>query len=250
MGKYMYFFIWLNTIFTQVMNAIITGASKGIGKAIAAKLVQQGVNIAFCSRNEKELWATAKEFYDINKVKIYHQKADLSIKQECNLFIQNALAELGKVNILVNNAGSYMPGMVHNEPDGILEQMLNTNLMSAYHITRACMPTLLQQGYGHIFNICSIAGVQPYANGGSYSISKFAMVGFSKNLREELKPHGIKVTTVNPGATFSQSWAGSNIDTSRIMEATDIAEAIWAIYNLAPQTVVEEIVLRPQLGDL
>ncbi len=232
------------------MNAIVTGASKGIGKAIAEKLVANGVNIAFCSRNQKELWATAKELHDINKVKIYHAAADLSKKQECDLFVKNAIAELGNIDMIINNAGTYIPGQIHTEQEGVLESLLATNLLSAYHITRAAMPNLLAQKKGHIFNICSIAGTQPYHNGGSYSISKFAMVGFSKNLREELKPHGIKVTTVNPGATMSDSWAGSNIDPTRIMEAKDIAEAIWAIYNLAPQTVVEEIVLRPQLGDL
>jgi NADP-dependent 3-hydroxy acid dehydrogenase YdfG len=232
------------------MNAIITGASKGIGKAIAELLVKNNVNIAFCGRNQKDIWNTAKELHDINKVKIYHQTADVSKKAECDLFIKNAIAELGKIDLLINNAGTYIAGQIHNEEEGVLEMLLATNLQSAYHITRACMPALLLQKSGHIFNICSIAGTQPYANGGSYSISKFAMVGFSKNLREELKPHGIKVTTVNPGATMSDSWAGADIDPKRIMEANDIAEAIWAIYNLASQTVVEEIVMRPQLGDL
>jgi NADP-dependent 3-hydroxy acid dehydrogenase YdfG len=232
------------------MNAIVTGGSKGIGKAILEKLVREGVNVAFCSRNEKDVWATAKSLYEINKVKIYHQAADVSKKQDCQSFIKNAIAQLGSIDLLVNNAGTYIPGQVINEEDGVFEKLLETNLYSAYHITRACMPTLLAQQKGHIFNICSIAGMQPYANGGSYSISKFAMIGLSKNLREELKPEGIKVTTVNPGATMSDSWAGVEIDPKRIMEATDIAEAIWSIYNLAPQTVVEEIVLRPQLGDL
>ncbi len=232
------------------MNVVITGATKGIGKAIAEKFVQQGANIAFCGRNEKEIWQVAKQLHDVNKVKIYHQVADVSIKEQCYAFINNTIADLGEIDILINNAGSYVPGQVHNEPDGQLELMLQTNLLSAYHITRAAMPQLLKQKKGHIFNISSIAGIQPYANGGSYSISKFAMVGFSKNLREELKPLGIKVTTVMPGATMSNSWAGSNIEPARIMEAADIADTIWAVSNLAIQTVVEDIVLRPQLGDL
>jgi short-subunit dehydrogenase len=232
------------------MNAIVTGASRGIGKAILEKLVRQGVNVAFCGRKEKDVFNTAKELYDINKVKIYHQTADLSKKAECQAFIKNAIAQLGSIDLLVNNAGTYTPGQIINEEDGALEHLMETNLYSAYHITRGCTSLMMKQKKGHIFNICSIAGMQPYPNGGSYSISKFAMIGFSKNLREELKPHGVKVTTVNPGATMSDSWAGADIDPSRIMESKDIAESIWAIYNLAPQTVVEEIVLRPQLGDL
>jgi NADP-dependent 3-hydroxy acid dehydrogenase YdfG len=232
------------------MNAIITGASKGIGKAIAQKLVKENVNIAFCGRNQKDIWDTAKSCNEINRVKIYHQTADLSLPHDCTDFIKNAITQLGKIDLLINNAGAYIPGSIHDEADGVLTQLMATNLYSAYNVTRACLPTMMAHKSGHIFNICSIAGTQPYANGGSYSISKFAMVGFSKNLREEMKPHGIKVTTVNPGATMSDSWAGSNIDPKRIMEATDIADAIWGIYNLAAQTVVEEIVMRPMLGDL
>jgi short-subunit dehydrogenase len=98
--------------------------------------------------------------------------------------------------------------------------------------------------------MCSIASLNAYSNGGSYSISKFALLGFSKNLREEMKPHGIKVTAVCPGATMSNSWEGVGIDPERIMEAKDIAEMIYASSKLSPMAVVEDIVLRPQLGDL
>jgi short-subunit dehydrogenase len=232
------------------MNAIITGATKGIGRAIAEKLVKEGVNIAFCSRNQKELWDTAKALHDINKVKITHSVADLSNKNQCQQFIKLAIEQLGQIDILINNAGMYIPGQIHTEEEGLLQTLLDANLMSAYHITRACLPNMIARKQGHIINICSIAGIQPYQNGGSYSISKFAMVGFSRNLREELKPHQIKVTTVNPGATYTDSWAGSDIDPQRIMTAQDIANTIWSICNLAPQTCVEEIVLRPLLGDL
>jgi short-subunit dehydrogenase len=109
---------------------------------------------------------------------------------------------------------------------------------------------MIQKGVGHIFNICSIASLNAYANGGSYSISKFALFGFSKNLREELKPKGIKVTSVMPGATLSASWDGFDIDPNRIMEVNDVAEMILAASKLSSMAVVEDIVMRPQLGDL
>jgi len=129
------------------------------------------------------------------------------------------------------------------------------NLYSAYHLTRTLLPKMMHQqntsgSRGHIFNICSIASLKSYKNGGSYSISKFALAGFSKNLREEMKPYGIKVTAVYPGAVYTDSWAGSGIDPKRIMEASDIAEMIYASAQLSPQATVEDIVLRPQLGDL
>jgi short-subunit dehydrogenase len=109
---------------------------------------------------------------------------------------------------------------------------------------------MLQKGKGHIFNICSIASLDAYENGGSYSISKFALLGFSKNLRLELKDKGIKVTAVCPGAVYTNSWKGSGVDPKRIMEAEDIADMIYAASQLSPQAVVEDIVMRPQLGDL
>jgi short-subunit dehydrogenase len=107
-----------------------------------------------------------------------------------------------------------------------------------------------EKGSGHIFNLCSVASLQAYAGGGSYSISKFALLGFSKNLREELKPHSIKVTAVMPGAVYTPSWEGSGVPPERIMEASDIGQLIKAAAALSPQAVIEEIVLRPQLGDL
>jgi short-subunit dehydrogenase len=109
---------------------------------------------------------------------------------------------------------------------------------------------MITQGSGYIFNICSIASIQAYAHGGSYSVSKFALLGFTKSLREELKPHNIRVTAVLPGATLTQSWAGVALPAQRFMPAEDIAQSIFDIYNLSPRTVVEELILRPQLGDI
>ena len=103
---------------------------------------------------------------------------------------------------------------------------------------------------GHIFNMCSIASLDAYKNGGSYSISKYAMYGFSKNLREEMKPHLIKVTSVFPGAVLTDSWDGFDNSTKRIMEAEDIARMVYASSQLSPQACVEDIIIRPQLGDL
>jgi short-subunit dehydrogenase len=103
---------------------------------------------------------------------------------------------------------------------------------------------------GHIFNLCSIASLQAYPGGGAYSISKFALLGFTKNLRHELKPHGIKVTAIIPGAVYTDSWKGSGVSKNRIMESEDIAKIIFGATQLSPQAVTEEIILRPQAGDL
>jgi short-subunit dehydrogenase len=231
-------------------NVIITGATKGIGRAIAEKLALQGCNLVICSRNEKELWATARQLKDSAGINIVPIVADLSKLHDCKQLALQAIAKMRTIDVLINNAGSYTPGTIANEPDGTLQHMLDTNLYSAYNLTRAILPNMIAHKQGHIINMSSIAAMQAYPNGGSYSISKFALQGFSKNLREELKPHGIKVSTINPGATYSNSWAGSGIEPSRIMQANDIAEAVWMMISLSKQAVVEDIVLRPQLGDL
>ena len=109
---------------------------------------------------------------------------------------------------------------------------------------------MLRDRSGHIFTLCSIASLAAYPGGGSYSISKFALLGFTRNLRHELKTKGIKVTAVIPGAVYTDSWKDSGIEEGRIMEAEDIARLIFATSQLSPQAVVEELVIRPQLGDL
>ena len=143
-----------------------------------------------------------------------------------------------------------MPGSIYNEEEGVLEKMIEVNLYCAYHLTRALLPEMMKKKNGHIFNICSIAALKAYPNGGSYSISKYALMGFSKNLREEMKPYNIKVTTVYPGAVYTSSWKESGVDPKRIMETTDVADSIYTISKLSTQACVEDIVLRPQLGDL
>jgi short-subunit dehydrogenase len=133
--------------------------------------------------------------------------------------------------------------------NGWFLKMMAVNLFSAYHLTRILVPRMIERKSGHIFNMSSIAALKAYQNGGSYSISKFALEGFSKNLREELKPYGIKVTSVHPGATFTQAWEGF-ADQSRIMEVEDVAKMVYAASSLSATACVEDIILRPQLGDL
>jgi short-subunit dehydrogenase len=233
------------------MNVVITGASKGLGKAMADIFAANGHQLFLCSRNEAVLNKTTEEL--LNKypgVKIKSKNKDLSKKEDALAFAQWVLDNGINTDVLINNAGSFVPGSIHNEASGNLEHMMNTNLYSAYHITRTLLPGMMQRQKGHIFNICSIASLYAYKDGGAYSVSKFALHGFSKNLREELKTYNIKVTTVFPGAAYTDSWSGSGIDPHRIMEAADIAKMIYAASQLSPQACVEDIILRPQLGDL
>jgi len=233
------------------MNAIITGGTKGIGRAIAEKLAKEGFNLAICSRNEADLAKAKEALLSINdKISVYTSQADMSKKDETLKFGEFCLSSFDKIDILINNAGLYIGGEIVLEEDGALEQMIETNLYSAYHLTRKLVHNMIESGKGYIINMASIASLIAYPNGGSYSISKFALRGFSMVLREELKEKGIKVTTVMPGATWSNSWAGVDLPESRLMQANDIAEAVWSLFKMSPSAVVEELILRPQLGDL
>lgn len=237
-------------------NVLITGASKGIGRAIAEAFAAEGAALFLSSRNEVNLYHTVASLQtQYPDVAIKAKPFDLSIKEQAiqlgNWVNDNCKA----VDILVNNAGNFLPGSVYNEQDGFLEEMIATNLYGAYHVTRTVLPPMMKTHAaageaGFIFNICSIASLQAYHNGGSYSISKFAMLGFSKNLREEMKPHNIKVCAVMPGAVLTDSWGNYDNSKKRIMEAKDIADIIVTATKLSPAAVMEDIVLRPQLGDL
>ena len=232
------------------MKIIITGATKGIGRAIAEKFASEGFNLAICARSEADLAAFKKEFKEKYGVEVLTKATDMCQKADVLAFADFVKKQWGEVDCLVNNAGAYLSGEIVDEPDGQLEMQIETNLYSAYHFTRAMLPMMLAKGSGHIFNMCSIASKIAYPNGGSYTISKFALLGFSKVLREELKTKGIKVTAILPGATWSDSWAGVTLPESRLMQASDIALAVWGACKMSPAAVVEEIVIRPQLGDL
>ena len=231
------------------MNCVVTGGTEGIGKSIIYCFAEQGFNIITCSRNQAKLDLLKSDVEKKFAVQVSVLAVDVSIKEEAMKFGE-FVNDLGIPEVLINNAGIFIPGMIDEEPDGALEAMINTNLYSAYHLTRAVLPQMKAVKKGYIFNMCSIASLTAYANGGSYSISKFALYGMTKVLREELKTENIKVTAVLPGATLTSSWVGVDLPEERFIKPEDVADLIWATYSLSDRTVVEDLLIRPQLGDL
>lgn len=231
-------------------SILVTGGTKGIGRAIIERFAKEGFDIFTCARNEQDLAslkAHLEESY--SGIKVLAMAADLSKKEEVARFSE-MVKTIGTPDVLVNNTGIFLPGSLHSEPEGNFEFIMHTNLFSAYYLTRAFAQEMIHRKSGHIFSMGSIAGLTAYPNGGSYAVSKWAMLGMTKSFREELKPHRIKVTSILAGATFTDSWAGAGIPEERFMKATDVAESVWGAYNLSPQTVVEEVIVRPQLGDI
>jgi short-subunit dehydrogenase len=233
------------------MNAVITGASRGIGKATARIFALHGYDLYLSSKNERNLLQTIDELKkDFPNISIDGKAFHLGKKREVQLLGEWINTNAETIDVLVNNAGNFIQGDVSNEREDALEEMMEVNLYSAYHLTRTLLPKMMAAKAGHIFTLCSIASLAAYPGGGSYSISKFALLGFTKNLRAELQPHGIKVTAIIPGAAFTDSWRDSGVSEQRLMEADDIAKVIYNATLLSPQAVVEEIIIRPQLGDL
>lgn len=230
---------------------VVSGATKGIGRSVSELFASKGFDLAVCARNAIDLQAMKADIENKNPgVKCHTFVVDMSVKAEVLAFAEGILALNRPVDVLVNNAGVFIPGQIHNESDGALEKMIDTNLYSAYHLSRALIPAMKERKSGYIFNMCSIASFMAYEHGGSYAVSKFAMLGMSKCLRAELKAFDIRVTAVMPGATLTDSWAGVDLPEERFMKPEDVAEAIWTCYSLSPRTVVEELILRPQMGDI
>lgn len=231
--------------------AIITGATQGIGKAVAEKLLAEGFSVALCARTKADLDQLNEEWsnkYKGSQVLTY--MADMGNKNEVLAFATYVLQQFPKIDILVNNAGLFFPGKLADEDEGHLETLMRVNMFSAYYITRCVLPAMKKAKSGHIFNMCSVASLKAYPNGGSYGITKYALLGFSENLRYELMPDNIKVTAICPGATYTNSWKGVDVPEERFMRSEDVADTLWSAYVLSAGTVIETIVMRPLKGDL
>jgi short-subunit dehydrogenase len=245
----------IKTITNKFMSKwiVVSGATKGIGLAIVEKFVTEGFHAIICARHAAELQNTQTALQQLRVgAQVYTYVADMADASQVAAFVEYIKTTTPKVDILVNNAGYFVPGQIHNEASGVLETMIQTNLYSAYNLTRGLVGSMITAGSGHIFNICSIASIAAYPNGGSYSISKFAMYGMSKALREELKPYGIRVTAVLPGATRTASWdsLAHTLPPDRLMYPPDVATMVYATHSLSANANVEDIIIRPQLGDL
>ena len=230
---------------------VITGGSKGIGKSIALKFAQENFDIYTCSRNQDDLLKLKNELNSLNQnITLYTFSCDLSTKDGCNSFINFINDNTKKIDILVNNVGTFIPGKLIEEDDSALEKMIDINLYSNYWITKGLIKLMTNYREGHIFNICSIASKVAYANGGSYCISKFALYGMSQCLREELKDFDVKVTAVLPGAVRTGSWDGTTLPDERFIVPDDVSNSIFSAYDTSKGATIEEIIIRPQLGDI
>lgn len=227
-------------------TAVITGGSKGIGKAICEKLLNNGFKVISVSRsieNVQDLINTYKEnFIPLNY--------DFENKEEVLACANEIKQMVSSIDILVNNAGVFIPGKSLEEVEGAYEKQMALNIAAPYYFTRGLIGLLEKVDFSYIFNICSTASITPYINGGSYCISKHALLGFTKVLRQECIEKRINVSAVLPGATLTDSWHGTDLPDDRFIKPSDIAEVIFAAWTIKDSACMEEILIRPTKGDL
>lgn len=230
---------------------LITGASQGIGAAIAKTFAAElpGVRLALVARNEKNLRAVAAACRRLGA------PAEVFV---CNVADEASVAAMARavtarfrhVDVLINNAGKFAGAPFLEMPTAMFDAQITDNLRSLFLVSKVIVPGMVRRKRGDVFNMSSIAGLQAYPNGAAYCAAKFGVTGLTKVMRAELNDKGVRVCCVHPGAVWTPSWAGSGFTAEKMMPAEDIARAILDVYRLSRRTVVEEIVLRPLLGDL
>lgn len=228
--------------------ALITGATRGIGRAISLKLAAQGCNLLLAARsfgNLETLESSIKAHHPDCRVSI--AAVDLQEREQVDRLAEQARRAGPAPDLLINNVGLFRPGGLLEDPPGRLEEMMQLNVYAAYHLIRALAPAMVKRGSGHIFNICSVAALKGFADRGAYVITKHALLGLSRALRAEVQHHGVRVTAILPGPTETSSWSeAEKPEGKRLMPPEDIARILWAAYELSDASVAEEIVMRPQ----
>ena len=191
------------------MNVVITGASKGIGNAIAHAFAARHHNLFLCSRTATRLYKAVEDLYNrYPDIKIKALPVDLSTREGCEEFARFVLNGETSVDILVNNAGNFVPGSVYNEPAGQLEQMIGDNLYSAYHLTRALVGKMIEQKSGQIITISSVSAYTASVSRGDYCVSKAGLSMMTKLFAARLAEYGIGVYEIRPGIIATDMTAG------------------------------------------
>lgn len=230
---------------------LITGASQGIGAAIANVFAKEvpGAQLALVARNAANLAAVAADC-EAHGATAAAFPCDVTDADAVTRLAAAIEVRYGRVDVLVNNAGVFAPSAFLDTTVEQFDTIVAANLRSAFLLTKAFLPGMVARKFGDVFFMSSIAGLDAYPQSSAYCAAKFGVTGLAKVVRAETRESGVRVCTVCPGATWSPSWSSSGVEPERIMPAEDVARAFLDIYRLGRNTVVEEIVLRPQLGDL
>jgi 3-oxoacyl-[acyl-carrier protein] reductase len=224
--------------------ALVTGGNRGIGKAIALRLANLGSAVAICGRDTSAIRSAATELGALG-VRVHSQPADVTRASDVSALVQQSESALGPISILVNNAGMGLFGPIHEKSETEWDTLLDTNLKSVFLVSRAVIPGMIQRRSGDIINISSLAGKNAFAGGGIYCASKWALQGLSGCMAEDLRAHGIRVSTVCPGSVFTEFSGRGGKDPAKVLTADDVAHAVAMIATQGPQSFLSEVHLRP-----
>lgn len=230
---------------------VITGASQGIGAAIAREFAREvrSARLALIARSEKNLARVAAACAKLG-ARAMPFVCDVSDSAEVAATAADVARVFGTVDVLVNNAGAFAPRPFLEETVENFDHMVAVNLRSAFLVSKAFVPAMAARGRGHVFLMSSIAGLDAYPQAASYCAAKFGVTGLGAVMRRELRAQGVRVTTIYPGATWTPSWKKSGVKPERLMPARAIARVVVEAWRLGPEALVEDIVLRPPLGDV
>ncbi len=224
--------------------ALVTGGSRGIGRAIALRLAHLGAGLAICGRNAQAL-ATAEAELKKSGSSVYAQIADVSQSNDVTALVEKTEAALGPISILVNNAGIGLFGPAHEKTEYEWDRVLNTNLKGVFLVSRAVAPAMIQRGAGDIINISSLAGRNAFAGGGIYCASKWGLQGLSACMAEDLRGLGIRVSVICPGSVATEFSPRSSKDPAKVLSPEDVAHVVEMIVTQGPQSFLSEVHLRP-----
>jgi NADP-dependent 3-hydroxy acid dehydrogenase YdfG len=226
------------------MTALVTGASRGIGLAIARRLAGLGSPISLCARDAARLNSAAAQLRG-EGADVLAIVADVTHADEIQTLVDRTQRELGPVEILVNNAGIGKFGPAHQLTEADWDAVLDTNLKSVFLVTRAVAPGMIERRRGYIVNISSLAGKNAFANGGIYCASKWGLMGLTGCMAEDLRAHNIRVSAICPGSVATDFSPHTGRDTSKLLQPDDVAHAVATLVTQAPQSFISEIDLRP-----
>ncbi|HUJ30563.1 MAG TPA: SDR family NAD(P)-dependent oxidoreductase [Candidatus Acidoferrum sp.] len=225
-------------------TAVVTGASRGIGLAIARKLGELGAGVGICAREPKRLENAARELKG-KGIKTFAVHADVTRPADIMLLLQQTQSALGPIDILVNNAGTGYFGPSHEASEADWDTVLDTNLKAVFLLTKAIAPGMIARGGGHIINIASLAGKNAFAGGGIYCASKWGLLGFTQCVAEDLRGYGIRVSAVCPGSVATEFSPHTGKDPRKMLQPDDVAHAVAMLVTQAPQSFISEVVMRP-----
>jgi NAD(P)-dependent dehydrogenase (short-subunit alcohol dehydrogenase family) len=230
----------------QSRVALVTGGSRGIGKAIAFKLAALGASVSLCGRDEESLRIAAAGL-ESTGVKIFALRADVTNEKEILALVHATEKQLGHISILVNNAGTGSGGFgaIQDKSETEWDHVMNTNLKSVFFVSRAVIPAMIQRRAGDIVNISSLAGKNTFAGGGIYCASKWALQGLSGCMAEDLRAHGIRVSVICPGSVATDFTGRGPKDPAKVLTADDVAHAVTMVLTQGSQSFISEVHLRP-----